>query len=929
MSPIATYRVQLSRQFTLVDAAAIVPYLAKLGISHLYCSPVLAARPGSTHGYDVVDHGSINEELGGMPAFLNLVETLRRHGLGLLIDIVPNHMGIAGADNRLWLDVLEWGRASPYATWFDIDWDPGDDRRGKVLLPCLGEPYGVVLENGQIALRFDPKEGSISAWYFEHRLPIAPRDYPDILRAGGAALEAPLREVQSLFASRERGLRHAFRSWRRSLAELAADPAVRGAIDTALGKFSPESETGRARLHELLERQSYRAAWWRAAADEINYRRFFNINDLAGLRVEVPAAFDAAHELILRFWREGLIDGVRIDHIDGLAEPRAYCRKLRRAMEAVTGERPENLSRRPWIVVEKILARHERLLPGWQTDGTTGYDFMDAVGALLHDPAGEAELTALHAELNGRATTFHDEEVAARRQILRDYFAAELSATARAVHHSLRADLKTRDFTFTGVRRALTEIVAHFPSYRTYVTRSGPSKEDIETLDWALAEARRNLRPLEWSLLDAIAEVLSGRGIRTSGPGQRRREMLLAIRRFQQLTAPVAAKSVEDTAFYRYVRLLSRNEVGSNPGRFSLPPAGFRRYLQRLRSTPLSLLATATHDHKRGEDTRARLMVLSERAGDWAAAVRRWARLNAPLKLEVHGTPAPSTVDEHQLYQSLVGAWPPTLEPGDGEGLAKFTARIEGWLLKALREAKVHTDWTIGDEQYEQAAVHFLHAILAPDRAASFVAELAAMAAELLPAAQIKSLTQTAIKCWSVGVPDFYQGSEFWDFSLVDPDNRAPVDFAARAGALARESALPELAADPASWRDGRIKQWVIQRLLAERHASPELFIAGKYLLPRLTGDLADSLFAQMLAHGDEAVLLIAPRLAVPMLSPDGAPPTGLARTTLVLPEGFAGASARCVFSGRIVPMRERIDLASLTALPLPLIALALDRAAA
>ena len=930
MTPTSTYRLQLSSQFTLADAAKVAPYLARLGISHLYCSPVLTARSQSSHGYDVVDHASINPELGGMPALQELVATLRSHGLGLLLDIVPNHMGVGGADNRLWLDVLEWGRASPYAAWFDIDWEAGDDGRGKVLVPCLGDPYGVVLEKGEIALRFDPQEGTISAWYFEHRLPIAPRDYPALLQEGDEAspLLPLLREAESLLASRaERGaaIRPGFENWRRQLATAAADGVTGRQIEAALQRYNGADPAAQQRLHRILERQNYRLAWWRAAADELNYRRFFNINDLAGFRVEVPAAFDAAHKLILALWRDGMIDGVRIDHVDGLAEPRAYCRKLRRIMEAAASHRPEGLSREPWILVEKILGRHEMLLPGWHADGTTGYEFMDAVGALLHDPAGEGQLTALHEELSGRSASFHDEEVAARRQILRDYFAAELNATARAVHRNLRADLKTRDFTLTGVRRALAEVIAHFPSYRTYVTRSGPSKEDVTTLEWALAEARRSLRPVEWPLLDALAEVVSGRLLRGTGPGPRRRDLLLAIRRFQQLTAPVAAKAVEDTAFYRYVRLLSRNEVGSHPGRFALPPAAFRRFLQRMRRTPLSLLATATHDHKRGEDTRARLMVLSERAEGWAACVHRWLRLNAPLKIEVHGKPAPSTIDEHQIYQTLVGAWPPSLDPADRDGLAHFAGRIETWLLKALREAKVHTDWTVGDEQYEQAAVRFLRAILDPDRTAAFVTEVAAMADDLLPAAQAKSLTQTALKCWSIGVPDFYQGSEFWDFSLVDPDNRAPVDFGARAASL--EAGPPGSLADQAVWRDGRAKQWVIHRLLALRRAAPDLFTQGKYLLPRLTGEGAGALIAQMVAHGDKAALLIAPRLTAGLRPGDAAPPV-LSRTALVMPQGFSDARARCVFGDRSVQMRPRMDLLQLALPALPLIALSLDKSA-
>jgi len=906
MTPRATYRLQLSGAFTLADATAVVPYLARLGISHLYCSPLLAARRGSTHGYDLVDHGRINPELGGMPAFLELVAALRRQGLGLLLDIVPNHMGVAGAENRLWLDVLERGRASPYAGWFDIEWEAEEPLAGRILLPVLGQPYGSVLERGGIALRFDPAEGSLSAWYHEHRFPIAQRDYAAVLAGGGGDIEA-------LLASPPAGGRRASEAWRHRLAACAATADGARGVAAALARFDAADAAGRQRLHGLLERQHYRLAWWRAAADEVNYRRFFNINELAGFRVEVPAAFEAAHGFVLDLWRRGLIDGLRIDHVDGLAEPRAYCRKLRRRMEALAGERPEGLSRRPWIVVEKILARHETLTADWRADGSTGYDFMDAVGGLLHDPAGEAVLDRLHAELAGGRRSFHEEEVAARRQVLRDQFAAELGAAARVVHRVLQQDAHTRDFTLTGVRRGLAEIVAHFPAYRTYATRSGPTEKDRATLDWALGAAARSLRPAERPLLEAVGHVVSGAGLRTAPPGARRREGLRAVRRFQQLTAPVAAKAVEDTAFYRYVRLVSRNEVGSDPGRFAVPPAAFQRLQRGLARQPLGLLATATHDHKRGEDTRMRIAVLSERAEEWAATAARWARLNAPLKAALPDGPAPGAADEYQLYQTLVGAWPLGLDPADRDGVGRFAARIEGWLLKALREAKLRTDWGVGDPAYEDAAVRFLHASLAAERPARFAGEVAELAADLAPAGLTKGLAQTALKCWSVGVPDIYQGTEWWDFSLVDPDNRAPVDFVARAAALDGD-------AEGDGWRRGEVKQQLLRDLLAVRQRLPELFLRGRYLRPRLAGPLARRLVVQMLAAGDRAVLLAVPRLTA------GLGMEGFARTTLTLPDGFAAAEAHRLPDGRAVAIRRRVVLAELLHPGLPLVAAELRR---
>ncbi len=904
MSPRATYRIQFTRDFTLDDAAAIVPYLSRLGISHLYASPILTARPGSTHGYDIVDHGSINPELGGMPALHRLVAELHKHSMGLLLDIVPNHMGIAGASNRLWLDVLEWGQASPYATWFDIDWEPADARlRGKVLLPFLGTPYGVALEEGSLALRLDEEDGSLSVWYHDHRYPIAPKDYSSVL----PDFVLPLEARRGTRAGRE-----AFLAARRAmLARLRADPTYAARARAAVAA---------CRLHDLLERQHYRLAWWRAAADEINYRRFFTVNELAGFRVEVPQAFEAAHALIFDLWRDGLIDGVRIDHVDGLADPRGYCRKLRRRMTSMAGARPPGLIVDPWILVEKILARHERLPLGWQVDGTTGYEFMDAVGGLLHDPAGEAPLTAAFRQIAQGGAGFHDEEVAARRQILREDLAAELAGAALLVHRVLQRDPATRDFTLTGIRRALAEVAAHFPAYRTYATRSGPGEKDLQVLHWAVAETRRCLRAVDWPLIDLLSEILSGARIRQVPPGPARREMLAAVRRFQQLTGPTAAKSVEDTAFYRYVRLISRNEVGSDPGRFAVPPGAFKRFIRAGRATPQALLATATHDHKRGEDVRARLAVLSELPDAWTATVQRWFRLNAPWRSEVDGASVPHPAEEYHLYQTMVGAWPLDLDPEDRAALEAFTGRLSAWFLKALREAKLRTNWGVGSEAYEQAALRFLAAILDPERNAPFARDVAQFVATIAPAGLVKSLTQLALKCLCVGVPDFYQGTERWDFSLVDPDNRRAVDFAARARGLPH--------AEGGDWRDGGVKQRLAASLLALRADRPLLFREGRYRDCRLAGRHAGAFHAQLLCHEAEAVLLVAPRLAAGLLQPASTCLREEVRADLIvsLPAALHGAAMRDAFGDVAVPVLARTPLAGLGAGSYPLMVGLLDR---
>ena len=873
--PRATCRLQFHAGFTLDDAAAVVPYLARLGISHLYASPILKARPGSTHGYDIVDHEEINPELGGMPALRRLSAALKQAGLGLILDIVPNHMGVGGADNAWWLDVLEWGRQSRYAGFFDIDWEPPDrSLHNRLLAPFLGAPYGEALASGDLTLQFEAVTGKLHAQYFEHRFPIAPQFYGTVLRAAESQLLEPfvIGFGQVMLAQRDRAAaRNAAEEAQRALAGFAATPEGEAAIAAALAAFSPATPEGQERLHRLLERQHYKLVWWRAAADEINWRRFFDITSLAGLRVEEPDVFDATHALVEKLYAEGSIDGVRVDHVDGLADPRAYCRKLRRRLEVA---RPGS---QPIVWIEKILAPFEPLRTDWLVDGSTGYDFMDEAAGVLHDPAGEAPLTEIWVEATGRAGRFEDEAREARRQILRDNLASELNATAAALKRVANRDLVTRDFTLTALRRALAEVLAHFPVYRLYVGPGGRSAEDKRLLDWALAGARRTVRATERPLLDLLDGWLGGDPPR-SMPPLLRRERLAAAVRFQQLSAPVAAKSVEDTAFYRYGRLISRNEVGSDPAHFHLTPAGFHAAARaRGRDFPGALLATATHDHKRGEDARARLAVLSEVPAEWGAALARWMRLNASLKKEVDGTPAPDAADEVMLYQSLLGAWPL------GEDSADLEVRVAAWQEKAVREAKRRSEWAVPNQPYEQACREFLAAMLAPDRASHLRAELAAFAHRLAPAGAVNSLAQLLLRCAAPGVPDLYQGTEFWDFSLVDPDNRRPVDWTARAAALDGTDPVALLP----QWRDGRIKQALLARLLARRAANPALFAAGEYLPLAAEGPAAQHVVAFARRHRGQVVVAVATRLAAGLLG--GAtlphvPPAAWQGTTLPLP---------------------------------------------
>jgi (1->4)-alpha-D-glucan 1-alpha-D-glucosylmutase len=743
VTPRATYRLQLHAGFTFDDASAVVPYLADLGVSHAYVSPILTATAGSTHGYDVVDPTTVNAELGGEPALRRFVTALRTHGMGLVVDIVPNHMGVGGSDNPWWLDLLRHGRASAYAGFFDIDWLPPDpELHHRLLAPFLGTPYGTALDAGEITLLRDPAVGWAAA-YYHHRFPVRPEDVP--------ALEA--------------------------------DPA-------ALAAHDPATPAGRARLHRLLERQHWRLAWWRSAGDRINWRRFFDITSLAGLAVERGEVFDAVHATILRLYGEGLIDGLRIDHIDGLAEPGAYCRRLRAEMLA---RRPRHT---PWLLVEKILAAGEVLEPSWQTDGTTGYDFMNEASLLLHNRAGLAALAADWTRRTGRPG-FALEERVARAQTLERGFSAQLDAAAAALYRLAATDPVDRDRPPAALRRCLTRILVHFPRYRSYAVEG----LGVEALHQAVASAEATCLPLDRDHLPRIADWL---GSLPDGPhAELRRE---AIRRFEQLSAPLAAKAVEDTAFYRHAPLLSRNDVGFDPAeRVGSAADWHEACARRAASFPLAMLATATHDHKRGEDLRARLAVLTEMPEPWAACLDRWLpALGGVL----------DAADAIMLLQMLVGGWPPGMAPDDAEAARALRDRLADWQQKALREAKRHSSWAAPDEGYEGAAAALLDSVLlAPDHA-GLRAELAALVARIAPDGLRRGLVQTALKLTAPGVPDIYQGSEFLDFSLVDPDNRTPVDFAARAAG--------------GEGADGD-KQRLIASLLRLRRGLPELFAAGSY----------------------------------------------------------------------------------------------------
>jgi (1->4)-alpha-D-glucan 1-alpha-D-glucosylmutase len=803
--PRATLRLQLHRGFTLDDAAAQVPYAAALGMSHLYLSPILTARTGSQHGYDVVDPTRVNPELGGEQALRRLAHEAQRHGLGIIADIVPNHMAI-GPQNPWWMDVLRHGQVSAFAKYFDIDWKPPNRQlHGKIAMPILGRPYGEALAAGEINLHRENSRAYIR--YFDHFLP---------------------------------------------LAESTIDRPQDSNHD-----FDPASEAGRERLHFLLEQQHYRLMSWRSANDEINWRRFFDINELAALRVEDDEVFEAVHALIFQLYADGVLDGVRIDHVDGLAYPGAYCRKLRQRFRALQPQRPGNKAQAPaYLIVEKILSREETLPAEWETDGTTGYDFMDEISALQHAAPGEQALNALWVRASHRSASFPAEELLARGQILQRSFAAQHEALVQAFDAVARSDLRTRDIASGALRRCLAEILGHFPVYRTYALPGHASAADEAFVAQAIAGAKETCLPSDRWLIDILAEWLSGKPIGAAIEAQ-----TVALTRFAQLSAPLCAKAVEDTAFYRYGRLISRNDVGFDARLFSCSVAEFHRRMQaRATHFPRALLATATHDHKRGEDVRARLAVLSELAADWSRAVERWLALVAPRCTAIKSEQMPYGGDLAILFQMIVGAWPPLLTATDKAGLTAYASRLAAWQIKALREAKLFSDWSAPNAVYENAATDFIKSLFGEP--ADLLLELAEFARRIAPPGAVNGLAQTLIKLTAPGIPDHYQGTEYWDLSLVDPDNRLPVDFSARQQTL--DGSYPvELAT---TWRDGRIKQSVIAHGLAARRQEPALFSDGDYLALEASGPLAEHVVAFARTFDAKLALALAVRLPARMI---------------------------------------------------------------
>jgi (1->4)-alpha-D-glucan 1-alpha-D-glucosylmutase len=930
--PRATYRLQLNRDFTFNQAKAIVPYLSALGISHCYISPCLKARPGSTHGYDIVDHNSLNPEIGSVEDFDRFVATLHEHDMGLILDVVPNHMGVMGSDNAWWLDVLENGEASAYAGFFDIDWHPlKDELESKVLVPVLHDHYGAVLESGELKLVFHPERGEFDISYRNHRFPVNPRVYPRLLQQATGKLAAKLGEqnvdlleFQSLItafghlpARREASSDRVIERNRdkeihkRRLAEVCTRaPEIAAAVTEAVDSINgtPADPASFDELHELIKAQAFRLANWRVASDDINYRRFFDTNDLAGICMENETVFEVTHRLILKFIADGKVDGLRIDHPDGLYDPAQYFERLRRSIAAAVSN-SGNESR--YVVIEKILTGLERLPAEWPVCGTTGYDFANLVNGLFVDPAAATRFERIYRNIVGDDINFDDLAYRCRKLIIRVALPSELNVLADHLARIALSKRHTCDFTLNSLREALTEVVASFPVYRTYVSLSGASETDLGYIRIAVDSAKSRSPAADTSVFDFIREVLLTRIAEGHDAAYRSAVTAFAMK-FQQFTSPVMAKGIEDTAFYRYHRLVSLNDVGGDLRRFGITTAEFHlANRERLRDWPHTMLATSTHDSKRSEDVRARINVLSEMPALWRLRVRDWQRFNRSHRSAISDKPAPSPNDEYLLYQTLVGAWPSeTLD--DTKDWRTFSDRIESYMLKAIRESKQNTSWINQNIAYENAVSSFVRALLNPSSKNRFLDDFVPFQRLVARLGLWNSLSQTLLKLTSPGVPDIYQGNDLWDFSLVDPDNRRPVDYSHRRqvfDSIRRWSSNPDatsvshLLENP---EDGRIKLYLIWKTLCLRKQWPDVFQQGEYLPLPVQGEKANHVVAFMRRSESASVLVVVPRLVAGLLGDSNLLPIGSkvwGDTHVLVPFCDSGEKYRNAFTGEILDL--------------------------
>jgi len=917
--------LQFNRWFTFAQARDIVPYLHALGVSDVYASPYFQASPDSLHGYDITDHNKLNAAIGSRADYDAWIAELDAHSMGQVLDFVPNHVGVADSRNAWWMDVLENGPSSKFAPYFDIDWKPlKSDLHDKVLLPILSDQYGRVLERGELQVRFE--EGTFYLLYGERRLPLAPGTYRYILEIALQNLaehkeEDFYAELQSILTALEylpkrtetdpKRIAERIREKeiiKRRLERRCADaPQVQQAIEKALAQINGKPGNPRSfdTLDELLNAQSYRLAFWRVAAEEINYRRFFDVNDLAAIRVELPKVFDAVHRLLLDLVSTGAVTGLRIDHPDGLYLPSEYFEKLQQRCAKALGIALPKDGRAIYMVAEKILSGPETLRKDWRVHGTTGYDFANQVTQLLVDSSAEEAITKTFHRFIGHSVPFGHLLYAKKLQVMKLALANDVDVLGNMLDRLSERDREYRDFTLEALSRAMRETIACFPVYRTYLAPGQPvSEEDRQIVERAISAAKRRNPAMDESIFSFLRDVLRFR-FPASLDADGRAAHTHFVLKFQQTTGPVMAKGLEDTVFYIYNRLTALNEVGGEPQQFGLGIEAFHeRNRERQRNWSATLLATSTHDTKRSEDVRARIVAISEIPDLWRRSLQRWRAANHRWKRTIADAEAPDANEECLLYQTLLGTWP-TQANGEPDPTAtpEYVERIQAYMAKALHEAKINTSWIQPNEEWDAAMRDFVAKILDPSPRNKFLPIFLPVAQEIARLGAINSLTQTLLKLTSPGVPDIYQGTEIWDYSLVDPDNRRAVDYNRRRDML-EGLAIASPADLMQTWPDGRIKLFLTQRVLRFRRDHADLFQRGDYLSLRASGTFAECCVTFARRVAEKWIVVIAPRLP----SRVGFPPVGepWKDTTIEFPETLSLPQAHDLFTCQPLPVRDR-----------------------
>lgn len=928
--PVATYRVQFNRNFRFTDAAAIVPYLAELGVSDIYASPYLTARPGSLHGYDITDHTRINQEIGTQEEYDLFVDVLKRYGMGQVLDIVPNHMCITGGENAYWMDVMENGPSSTFAAFFDIDWDPvKDELFNKVLLPFLGDQYGNVLENGEIQLFFD--EGSFFIRFYDHRLPVLPETYRDILAlnihgGGGTGTDSDdgINELLSIITAIENlppytqtdPAMAAVRSREKEIIKkrlfeiYRSDADIQNLIDSSVAAFNgtPGDRESFDLLDGLLSRQIYRLSHWQVATEEINYRRFFDINSLASIRVEEPSVFEETHRFIFDLIGTGKVTGLRVDHPDGLYDPSEYFDRLQRRCFSIAmmshvekvredvdlpygkGYIESSISKRYdemlqsesrfkpfYIVAEKILGRGEIMPAEWPLFSTTGYVFLNSLTGLFVDSRNVKAFDALYRKFTKLQMDFQEIVYESKKLVMQVAMSSEVNTLGHHLNLITEQNRQTRDFTLNSLIKTIIEIIACFPVYRTYINGLDVKERDRHYIELAVSRAARRNPVMNESIFLFMKDVL----LLKFHPGmddKTKNGWLNFVMRFQQITGPVMAKGVEDTAFYIYNRLVCLNEVGGSPDRFGTLPDTFHgQNIERIKNWPYALITSATHDTKRGEDVRARISVLSEIPGEWQGHLLLWAKINRKKKIIVNNLRVPDRNEEYLLYQTLLGSWP--FGEQNEEEYTLYKKRIKDYMIKAAKESKVNTSWINPYTIYEEALTVFIDSILDRSRENPFLDDFMPFQKKIAFFGMYNSVSQVLLKICAPGIPDFYQGTELWDLSLVDPDNRRPVDFTSRTRmldemkqGLDKKGPLEYANELTKTMEDGRIKLYATYRALRLRKEMREIFEKGEYIPLEAIGTRSEHIIAFARRFLDTTIIAVVPRFLTKILPLSDAP---------------------------------------------------------